>query len=133
VEVVMNHTVWVQDVINAKFNQMFFLQGNIQPNTDVNSYGWPIKSTDQASGHVPFMSDGCFSGYGTTASAKIGDINLNFANNSPLPPAQKYSGHVIGGVLQSVNSTYVDGHVAPRQKSQLQCVYLVAGQAGWFY
>jgi len=131
--VVMNHAVWVDDLFNAKFNQTFFQPSYVQNNTNVKTYGWPKKTSDQASAHVPYLSDGCFTGYGTTASANIKDININLANNNPLPPAQKYSGHVMGGVLTSVNSVYVDGHVSPRQKSQLQCVYLNAGEAGWFY
>jgi prepilin-type N-terminal cleavage/methylation domain-containing protein len=131
IEVVMNHTIWVQDTFN-KFAS-FFNAGYIRPGTDPQIYGWPNKTTDLASAHVPYMSDGCFSGYGTTASANVSDINLIGANNAPLPPAKKSSGHAIGNSLQSVNSTYVDGHVESHNKSQLRCVYLVNGQAGWFY
>ena len=131
IEVVMNHSIWVQDTFN-KFTS-FFNAGYIRPNTDPQIYGWPNKTTDLASAHVPYMSDGCFSGYGTTASANVSDINLIGANNAPLPPAKKSSGHAIGNSLQSVNSTYVDGHVESHNKSQLRCVYLVNGQAGWFY
>jgi len=129
--VVMNHSIWVQQNFN-KFTS-FLNAGYVQPNTDPKTYGWPNKTTDLASGHVPYLSDGCFSGYGTTVSANISDINLNFANNAPLPPAKKSSGHAIGSSLQSVNSAYVDGHVEPHNKNQLRCIYLNAGQAGWFY
>jgi hypothetical protein len=130
--VVMNHSVWVQQVFN-KFTSFFNASiGSVQPNTDLATYGFPVKTSDRASGHVPYMSDGCFAGY-PNPSKNISDINLNFANNAPLPPAKKSSGHAFGGYLQSVNSVYVDGHVQIHNKAQIQCVYFVPGAAGWFY
>ncbi len=129
--VVMNHSFWVQEVFN-KFTS-FFNVGSIQPNTDLKIYGFPVKTSDMASGHIPFMSDGCFAGYGTAVSVKISDVNLNFANNAPLPSAKKSSGHAFGGTLQSVNSVYIDGHVQTHNKTQILGVYLVPGAAGWFY
>src|SRR5487761_1952552 len=128
--VVMNHSIWVKQRFNAFSSLLDDKQA--MANTDPGNYGWPVKSSDLASAHVPFMSDGCFSGYGTTGDANANDINITVANN--LPPAKKYSGHVAGAALQSVNSAFVDGHVLPHKKTELKCVYLNTSQpAGWFY
>jgi len=132
-EVVMNHALWTQGPVNVNF---FILDPNsVVPNTDFANYGLPVKTTDQNSAHVPFMSDGCFSGYGTPGTQNVKDININFANNSPqIIQAKKSSGHSSGGQLKSVNSIYIDGHVGTHNKSQVTCVYYNSGQtAGWFY
>jgi prepilin-type processing-associated H-X9-DG protein len=127
--VVMNHSVWVKQKFNV-FSSI--LDPTLaRPNTDPGLYGFPVKTSDLASSHVPFMSDGCFSGYGTTGDANVNHINIILANN--LPTAKKYSGHVYGGSLQSVNSCYVDGHVVPHNRSQVQGVYVNTQPAGWFY
>ena len=137
--VVMNHNLWVrrQYVQTSVFGGT--IAGRTLPeasktvaNTDPANYGWPKKTTDQAAAHVPFISDACFSGYGTTASTNPDDINVNIANN--LPTAKKSSGHVtsksVGSI--SINLTFSDGHVESRKKSKLRCVYKEA-DAGWFY
>jgi prepilin-type N-terminal cleavage/methylation domain-containing protein len=128
-EIVMNHSIWVQDQLN-KFTP--FLQPAVA-NTDPATYGWLTKTTDMASTRVPYISDGCFSGYGTTPSSppSVNDINITGASN--LPKAKKYSGHVMNGSLQSVNSGYVDGHVTPHKKDQLKCVYINGVNGDWFY
>jgi prepilin-type processing-associated H-X9-DG protein len=130
----MNHNYWVRR------QRQFAGFGPVLPdpqynvaNTDPAIYGWPIKTIDRGSAHVPFISDACFSGYSTAASKNVTDINTSFANNAPLPPAQKYSGHCIGTTLKSVNVTYVDGHVESHNSAQIQCVYLDNQPAGWFY
>ena len=64
----------------------------------------------------------------------VKDINTSFANNAPLPPAQKYSGHCAGTTLKSVNVAYVDGHVELHVTQKIRCNYFNGGQgAGWFY
>jgi len=129
-EIVMNHSIWVQQVFN-KFSSFL---GPAVPGTDPATYGWLAKTTDLASGHVPYLSDGCFSGYGTTASPNVSDINLVGANNTvAIKNARKTSGHAIGNTLQSVNSVYVDGHVAAHNKAQVRCVYLNGANGDWFY
>jgi len=133
--VVMNHDYWVQ----RKPAPQFF--GGPIPDpaitvagTDPASYGWPSKTTDRAAGIVPMISDSCFSGYGSPGTANVKDINTSFANNSPLPPAMKYSGHCVGTKLKSVNAAFADGHVELHVAAKIQCVYLNSGQpAGWFY
>jgi len=127
-EIVMNHSVWVQGGgIPA--------DGGRQPNTDPFIYGWPKKAGDSGSAHVPFMSDGCFAGYGTPASPSVNNINLVGANNSPeLILAKKTSGHAYNNTISSVNSVFVDGHVETRTKANLQCVFSGDnGNAYWFY
>lgn len=129
-EIVMNHSLWVQGTAAPNMQPIPTPIFTV-PNTDPYIYGWPMKISDRASGRVPWLSDGCFSGYGTTASDKVNDINVRFANN--LPKAMKSSGHAFTGMLQSVNSVYADGHVAARKKNQLTCVYRGDSNSGWFY
>ena len=133
--VVMNHNYWVF----RKPPPLIFGGGIPDPAKTVAGtlpaqYGWASKTTDRAAGVVPIMSDSCFSGYGSTYSRNVSDINVTFANNNPLPPAQKYSGHVANGKLKSVNVAFGDGHVSLRTTTFIQCVYDNAGQtAAWFY
>ena len=129
-EVVMNHSLWTKGPVNGSF---FILDpAQVVPNTDFANYGLPVKTTDRGSAIVPFMSDGCFAGYGSPYSQNVKDINLKFADN--LPTAKKSSGHAAGGQLKSVNSIYSDGHVATHNRSQVTCVYDNTTQnAGWFY
>ncbi len=129
-EIVMNHSIWVQQ----KFNAFLSFYNAPQPGTDPATWGWLTKASDPASGHVPYISDGCFSGYGTPASPNPDNINIIGANNTPaIIKAKKYSGHVNGGALQSVNSGYVDGHVTSHKKAQLKCVYVNGANGDWFY
>src|SRR5882724_11691743 len=96
--VVMNHSIWVQQ----KFNAFQSFLNAPQPNTDPATWGWLAKTSDPASAHVPYISDGCFSGYGTPATTNVDDINLTGANNTPaIIKAKKTSGHAMGGSLQS--------------------------------
>lgn len=136
--VVMNHCLWAE----RKNNQPGVMStagvpdptlGTAVPvGTDPYLYGWPVKTTDKASGFVPYISDGCFAGYGTTAGKVVADINITLANN--LPKAGKYSGHCYGNALKSVNVGYVDGHVELHNVYQLQCVqYMPNGQNSSFF
>jgi prepilin-type N-terminal cleavage/methylation domain-containing protein/prepilin-type processing-associated H-X9-DG protein len=130
--VVMNHNFWVQRK-SAFGGSIPDPAGNIA-GTDPAAFGWPRKTTDRAAGIVPLVSDACFSGYGSPATQNVTDINTSFANNAPLPPAQKYSGHCAGTSLKSVNVAYVDGHVELHVTPKIRCAYFNGGQmAGWFY
>jgi prepilin-type N-terminal cleavage/methylation domain-containing protein len=134
--IVMNHNYWVQ----RKPAPGFFGGGDPDPaytvaGTDPSTFGWPTKTTDRAAGVVPMISDACFSGYGTSPTKNVSDINTSLANNDPkLIKAQKYSGHCAGTNLKSVNAAYPDGHVALHVTTAIQCVYFNSGQnSGWFY
>jgi prepilin-type N-terminal cleavage/methylation domain-containing protein/prepilin-type processing-associated H-X9-DG protein len=129
--VVMNHNFWVQR--RSSGGALFLTAANTTPGTDPYTLGWPKKTTDRAAGLVPFVSDSCFSGYGSNAGKTVDDINTSFATNMPLPPAQKYSGHCVGSTLKSVNVAYVDGHVELHVKQKIGCYYLNGQPAGWFY
>lgn len=137
--VVMNHCYWVQrqNPAGGRFGGLNDPDNSlVMPNTDPASYGWPQKTTDNASSHVPFVSDACFSGYGSPNQPLVADINTQAADNPPLPTAQKYSGHCYGATLKSVNCTFVDGHVEPHNINQIQCVYKGDdgnGNSYWFY
>jgi prepilin-type N-terminal cleavage/methylation domain-containing protein/prepilin-type processing-associated H-X9-DG protein len=138
--VIMNHNLWVQRVSvtvspfgGTSTSAPLFTTAGTQPGTDPYLYGWPTKTTDRASAHVPFISDTCFAGYGTPNSTNPNDINTSEANNlAALGYPKKASGHVNGGSAISVNLTFVDGHVESRKKQSLRCVYK-ATDAGWFY
>jgi len=136
--VVMNHVLWVSRTVNmAGFAGVTVpdpMVGATIANTDPAIYGWPQKTTDRGSAHVPFISDACFSGYGTTGDTKTEHINITGANN--LATAKKSSGHVYNNQLSSlsVNCAFADGHVEAHNYRQIKGVYLVSGQpAGWFY
>jgi prepilin-type processing-associated H-X9-DG protein len=141
-EIVMNHNLWVHRKSTSQY-----MSGEVpdptvstsatQPGTDPAIYGWPSKTTDKAAQFVPFISDACFSGYGTTGDVKTDHINITGANNSAsLIAAKKTSGHVQGNSVSSisVNAAYADGHVGSHKKTSIVGVYLNSGQqAGWFY
>jgi hypothetical protein len=133
---VMNHNLWVSRVIPGPANTpvpnppIGFTESSApaaQPNV-----GWPSKTTDRASKLIPFLSDSCFSGYGTTGNTLLSNINITGASN--FSKADKYSGHVYGGRLINVNLVFADGSVIQHNLSQIQCVYDNVGQnACWFY
>jgi prepilin-type N-terminal cleavage/methylation domain-containing protein/prepilin-type processing-associated H-X9-DG protein len=133
--VIMNHNLWA-------YRERPGFTGKIPDpsltvaNTDPAKYGWPRKTTDRANGFVPFMSDACFSGYGTPAGPNTDNINISGANNSAtLIQAKKSSGHVssrsVGSI--SVNLVFADGHVATQKKPSIRCVYVGDSNSGWFY
>ena len=131
---VMNHNLWVQRKVAGTTvitpDPMTTIAG-----TDPAFYGWPVRTTDKASARVPFISDSCFSGYGTTAGTSVNNINLTGANNLRVNGAdpKKSSGHPSSGQLHSVNMAFVDGHVEAHNKSQIKCVVLGDSGSGWFY
>jgi len=132
---VLNHNLWVKRKDAA--GNVGPDPGNIQANTDLALYGLPEKTSDIASAHVPFMSDACFSGYGSTGGTSLNNINITGANNlfvGGTQLKQKSSGHVSGGQIQSVNMVFADGHAATHNKRQIQCVWFEPNQPfGCFY
>ena len=135
---VMNHNLWVvrKMVTGISVTQIpdptVGTSGPTIANTDPANYGWPSKTTDRASTHVPFISDTCFSGYGTPGGANVANINITGASN--FLPAKKTSGHVYAGTLQGVNVMYTDGHLESHKKQLIQGVYVGTGDgSGWFY
>jgi len=139
--VIMNHSLWVNRKPTVSYLVGSLPDPSVPPtvvNTDPANYGWPVKSTDPASAHVPFISDCCFSGYasGNSGGASVDNINISGANNATtLVAAKKSSGHVFGRSLGSitVNSTFADGHVASHKKQLLRCVFIGDSNSGWFY
>src|ERR1017187_1617778 len=138
--VIMNHNLWVGRQNTAPgFLSTQLPDPSVPPtvaNTDPANYGWPIKTTDRASAHVPFISDACFSGYGTSGGVNTDYINISGANNAPgLLSAKKTSGHVYNNSLSSigVNATYADGHVESHKKQLIRCVFIGDSGSGWFY
>jgi prepilin-type N-terminal cleavage/methylation domain-containing protein/prepilin-type processing-associated H-X9-DG protein len=132
---VMNHNLWVSrgsttvgiSVIESPDSTY------IEPNTDLKTYGFPKKTTDKASTHIPFISDTCFSGYGSTIGSSVNNINITGADNTAnLKIAKKYSGHVSSRQLNSVNVAYADGHVESHNRQKIVCVWK-SGTSGWFY
>jgi prepilin-type N-terminal cleavage/methylation domain-containing protein/prepilin-type processing-associated H-X9-DG protein len=138
---VMNHNLWVSRIVNPG------PPNEPVPNPQIGYtepwapaaqplLGWPSKSTDMASKVIPFLSDFCLSGYGTTPNDSTANINISGANNLVTngKNAHKYSGHVYGGKLINVNLVFTDGHVEQHNFSQIQCVYNnLAGPACAFY
>jgi prepilin-type N-terminal cleavage/methylation domain-containing protein/prepilin-type processing-associated H-X9-DG protein len=125
---IMNHAYWVPRGPAPA--------GSIQSNTPPALYGgFASKTTDRPAGHVPFITDSCFSGYGTTADTLKTDINLIGANNEAgIVAAHKTSGHAWKGKLTSVNCGFADGHVELHNYSQIQCIINNTGaNACWFY
>ena len=125
---IMNHNLWVQ--------RIGFDPGTPAAGTDPALYGWPAKSTDKASAHVPIMSDACFSGYGGPGvGTTVNYINLVGANNTAtIKTAKKTSGHAFNGNLSSVNAVFADGHVELHNKAALTFVCSGdGGNADWFY
>jgi len=137
--VILNHSLWV----NRK-SPFANVAGSVPDpgvpptvaNTDPADYGWPVKTTDKASAHVPFLSDACFSGYasGNPGGANVDNINVA-GHNGALVAAKKTSGHVYGKSASgiSVNLVFSDGHVASHKKQLIRCVYIGDGGSGWFY
>lgn len=134
-DVTLNHNLWALRLAGPGLVGVDPATNAIQPGTDPAFWSFPRKTTDTASGHVPYISDACFSGYGTANTANVKDINTQFADNNKLPPAQKYSGHCYGNTLKSVNVCFPDSHVDLHNVNQIQCVILNGNNqmAGWFY
>jgi prepilin-type N-terminal cleavage/methylation domain-containing protein/prepilin-type processing-associated H-X9-DG protein len=131
---VMNHSLWVDRKVSSAFMAGIEIpnpDGNVA-NTDPAIYGWPKKTIDKCCAYVPFISDCCLSGYGTTPDANVNSVNITTMNN--FPTAKKHSGHVVGGQLISVNLAFADGHVISHKKQLIQCVWKNPdGSSSWFY
>src|SRR6185312_4109172 len=146
----MNYNLWVQRI--NKYGIPRLAPSSTLVGTDPAIYGWPQKTTDRASAHVPYMSDECFSGFdGSRGGTNIADINItgagagywNGVNDTWIWTWNKISGHVYGHSLASVNLVFADGHVDSHNKQAIKCVYMVATedvhwpgmwfQAGTFY
>jgi prepilin-type N-terminal cleavage/methylation domain-containing protein len=145
--IVLNHNYWVPRGANGVFYPVTGLtnpdgspNGTIQgtfSKTDPYLYGFPSKTTSKSAVLVPFVSDACFSGYGTTASTDPANINSKLdMYDATQEAAHKYSGHVYDGVLQDVNCAYIDGHVVAHsiKRNEIQCYYYGMSKAAyWFY
>jgi len=137
--VIMNHNLWVtRQQTGANMSGLMLPDPTVPPTvagTDPAIYGWPVKTTDRASAYVPFISDACFSGYGTPGGVNTDNINITGANNATLPSAKKTSGHVFGKSVGSisVNCSFADGHVASHKKQQMRGVFTGDSGSGWFY
>jgi hypothetical protein len=137
--IILNHNLWVQRRPSAAFMIGILPDpAKTVANSDPAIYGWPKKSSDRASAHVPFLSETCFSGYGTPGGGNPDNINVTGANNLPsIIAAKKTSGHVYGKSLPSisVNLVLVDGHVESHKKQFIKWVYTgdSAYNAGFFY
>jgi prepilin-type N-terminal cleavage/methylation domain-containing protein len=129
--VIMNHAYWV-----VRGSAPMGSPGPVA-NTQAAIYGFPVKTTDRAAAHVPFITDACFSGYGPLPDdQKKADINLTGANNEAgIITAHKTSGHAWNGVLNSVNCGFSDGHVELHNYNQIQCIVdnSTGAAACWFY
>jgi prepilin-type processing-associated H-X9-DG protein len=130
---IMNHNLWVKKTSSSGIVSP--APGAVLPNTDLATYGWPVKTTSPGSGHVPFMSDACFSGYGTSGTTSVSDINIIGANNLIVAgiKLKKTSGHVSNGQIQSVNMVFADGHVATHNKQQIQAPWSDPSQPVSFF
>jgi prepilin-type N-terminal cleavage/methylation domain-containing protein/prepilin-type processing-associated H-X9-DG protein len=130
---IINHAYWVPRRVGT------YLFPNDQTDIfgaadDPVVMGWPRKTSDRSVTAIPFVSDQCFSGYGTTASQNTKDINLVGANNPPVNKSKKFSGHVYSRAFQSVNLTFADGHVDTKKIQKLKAHYSGDnGNAFWFY
>jgi len=137
--VILNHNLWVQRKSPFANVAGSLPDSTVPPtvaNTDPAIYGWPVKTTDRASAHVPFLSDACFSGYGSSGGANVNNINVTGANNAAgLIAARKTSGHAYGNSRGSisVNVVFADGHVTSHNKKAIRCVYNGDSGSGWFY
>jgi prepilin-type N-terminal cleavage/methylation domain-containing protein/prepilin-type processing-associated H-X9-DG protein len=139
--VILNHNLWVQRTTPPGYSPATLPNSTAPPtvaSTDPAIYGWPRKTTDRASAHVPFLSDACFSGYesGSSGGTSVNNINVTGANNAAgLVTARKTSGHTFGksrGSI-SVNLVFADGHVTSHNKQAIRGVYLGDSNSGWFY
>jgi prepilin-type N-terminal cleavage/methylation domain-containing protein/prepilin-type processing-associated H-X9-DG protein len=85
----------------------------------IGSIGWPAKQSDTISPRAPIISDLAEGAQGSQASPP---------SISTITPTEA---HFNGGVLDSVNVTYGDGHVELHGRNIMQWQY--SAQAGQFY
>jgi prepilin-type N-terminal cleavage/methylation domain-containing protein/prepilin-type processing-associated H-X9-DG protein len=130
---IINHAYWVKRTGGPDASGYFpYYQAQFSQ-TDAGRYGWPSKTSERSTALVPFVSDQCFSGYGTSGNTtNIDYINVTGASN--LPQAKKTSGHSFNGRLDAVNLGFTDGHVESRKKHKIQAQYFGdGGSACWFF
>ena len=132
---VINHAYWVPRPGGPDVSGVYpWPQCDVFPADDPCRLGWPRKTSDRCATLVPFVSDQCFSGYGTSATTSPGDINVTGANNPPVDKYKKYSGHVFNQNLQNINAVYADGHVESHKAKLLKARFQGNGGAAyWFY
>ena len=127
---ILNHNIWVKkDAIAPN-------PAAIQPNTDLATYGFLNKTTDLGSGHIPYMSDAAFSGYGSNGGTSVDDLNTSGTDNLFVAGInlKKTSGHAVGRPVRSINMVFADGHAETHNRSQIKCVWFDSGQpTGFFY
>lgn len=136
---ILNHSLWVyRDTSQSGGLPYPAISPSLQ-NTDAYKYGsFPTKTSDRSAIVIPFVTDPCFSGYGTPYNTSVSSINIieanNISYNTPADP-RKSSGHVYNGSLQSINMAFADGHVAMHtmQRNEIQCQYQGDSMSGWFY
>jgi prepilin-type N-terminal cleavage/methylation domain-containing protein/prepilin-type processing-associated H-X9-DG protein len=132
-EAIINHNYWVKRPGGPAATDRYpnaTVGNNTQfANSEANRVGWPFKVSDRSSAVVPFISDQCYSGYGTTASTNLDDINMSGGIT-----VRKTSGHAYMRKLESINLTFVDGHVETRKRMLIKAQYFGDnGNACWFY
>jgi prepilin-type processing-associated H-X9-DG protein len=110
---VLFHCWWVPRQFNS-FSPLMFPSSAL--GTCRTTDGWPVKTTDLIAARQPIISDYCYS------SGGAGDTNV----------AHCLSGHSLGGLLRSVNSTFGDGHVETHQREEVQWQYY-GGNGTAFY
>jgi prepilin-type N-terminal cleavage/methylation domain-containing protein/prepilin-type processing-associated H-X9-DG protein len=81
--------------------------------------GWPVKQSDTIAGRAPIISDLAEGATGSAASPPL---------TSTITPTEA---HFNGGVLDSVNVTFGDGHVELHGRNIMQWQY--SAEAGQFY
>jgi prepilin-type N-terminal cleavage/methylation domain-containing protein/prepilin-type processing-associated H-X9-DG protein len=112
-ETLLYHSWWVPRIGS----------GGLFPNHNIGypNPAWVSKTSDKNSSVVPIITDICYTGYGTTASKNLADIN----------PA---SAHFFNGHLSSINRGFADGHVELGTPTSIQAQYPGDGNAAiWFY
>jgi prepilin-type N-terminal cleavage/methylation domain-containing protein/prepilin-type processing-associated H-X9-DG protein len=132
---VLNHCYWVprQSTGDDASGYFPYPRAATYPGLPQTIYGWPRKTSDPSNSKVPFISDACLAGYGTTASSDPRNINIQGVNNLGAT-LKKYSGHVNNGSLQNVNAAYGDGHVETRKRAIIRAQFTGNGGAAvWFF
>lgn len=150
---VLNYNLWVErkgrlDLVTGPGGRVIDdtpaipFPGESVVGTEPAIYGWPSKTTDRASVHVPFLSDECFSGWDTPndfnldfsglSDTNTDSINITGANDPsfnagsiPYFHITKTSGHVYSRALSSlsINLVFPDGHVETHNKHAIKYVY----------
>jgi prepilin-type processing-associated H-X9-DG protein len=120
-EILIYHAYWVPRKLDA--TTLYPNTKNIPTqfgNTAAKIYGWTQKTTDRGVALVPFITDECYSGYGTTVSTNYSDIN-------------SASAHFQGKNLNSVNCGFADGHVETHPKAKIRPQYVGDGGLSYWW